>query len=171
MPTYVNAYKSFNTSLSPHHRYSLSYHLHGGHFYLRPSWLPPGYSLNSQLRDLEKLIWEVSSGLSSWRTPHSVCEDVGQFSGLAQSVKDLVFRWVMVQVQASSCSSDLTPSLGTSICHKCGHWKKKKKERKEEKKKRKRKRKCKAKLIWWCQLSAENPPLTSHYTQDEDPDL
>ena len=31
--------------------------------------------------------------------------------------------------QASSCSSNLTPSLGTSICHKCGPKKKGKKKR------------------------------------------
>ena len=39
-------------------------------------------------------------------------------------------------VKASSCSSDLTPSLGTSICSKCSpkKTKKKKKERKKEKK-------------------------------------
>ena len=36
----------------------------------------------------------------------------------------------MAVVQAGSCSSDLTPSLGTSICHRCGP-KKKQKERKK----------------------------------------
>ena len=34
---------------------------------------------------------------------------------------------------ADSCSSDLIPSLGTSICHECGP-KKRKKKRKEKKK-------------------------------------
>ena len=34
----------------------------------------------------------------------------------------------MAVAQAGSCSSDLTPSLGTSICHKCGPKKKKKKD-------------------------------------------
>ena len=33
-------------------------------------------------------------------------------------------------VQASSCSSDLTPSLGTSICHRCSPKKTKKEKRK-----------------------------------------
>ena len=37
-------------------------------------------------------------------------------------------------VWASSYSSDETPSLGTSICHRCGPKKKKKKERKRKKK-------------------------------------
>ena len=30
-------------------------------------------------------------------------------------------------IQAGSCSSDLTPSLGTFICHRCGPKKKRKK--------------------------------------------
>ena len=34
------------------------------------------------------------------------------------------------EVQAGSCSSDLTPSLGTSICHGCCPKKKKKKKKK-----------------------------------------
>ena len=38
--------------------------------------------------------------------------------------------------QAGSCSSDVTPSLEISICHRCGpKKKKKKKERKKERKK------------------------------------
>ena len=32
----------------------------------------------------------------------------------------------VVVLKAGSCSSDSTPSLGTSICHRCGHKKKKK---------------------------------------------
>ena len=32
-------------------------------------------------------------------------------------------------VQASSCSSDSTPSLGTSMCHRCGPEKTKKKKK------------------------------------------
>ena len=35
-------------------------------------------------------------------------------------------RVVVAVVQASSCSSDLTSSLGTSVCHGCGPKKKKK---------------------------------------------
>jgi len=38
----------------------------------------------------------------------------------------------MAVVQASSCSSDLTPSLGTSICHRCSHKKEKKEKKKKE---------------------------------------
>ena len=35
---------------------------------------------------------------------------------------------------ASSCRSDLTPSLGTSICHKCSPKKTKKKKKKKNRK-------------------------------------
>ena len=34
--------------------------------------------------------------------------------------------------KAGSCSSDYTPSLGTSICHECGHRKDKKKKKERE---------------------------------------
>ena len=57
-------------------------------------------------------------------------EDVGSILGLALWVKDLVLlqarrRWktrlrsgvAVVVMQAGSCSSYSTPSLGTSICH------------------------------------------------------
>ena len=49
----------------------------------------------------------------------------------------------MAVVQAGSCSSDLIPSLGTSICHSValkslGKQKKKKKRKKERKKERKK---------------------------------
>ena len=43
--------------------------------------------------------------------------------GLTQQVKDLVL--LQTAAQASSCSSNLNPSLGTSICSKCGLKKKK----------------------------------------------
>jgi len=39
----------------------------------------------------------------------------------------------MAMVQAGNCSSDLTPSLGTSICLRCDPKKQKKKKKKEEK--------------------------------------
>ena len=42
----------------------------------------------------------------------------------------------MAAVSASSCSSNLTPSLDTSICHRCGPKKKKKKKREREKKRK-----------------------------------
>ena len=53
--------------------------------------------------------------------------------------------------EASSCSSDSAPSLGTSMCHRCGpkntrKKKKKKKKRKKKNKERKKKQsKCKTK--------------------------
>ena len=39
--------------------------------------------------------------------------------------------------QASGYSSDLNPSLGTSICHECGQKKRKRKKKKKERKKKK----------------------------------
>ena len=42
-------------------------------------------------------------------------EDMSSIPGLTQCVKDPV----LAVVQASSCSSDVTPSLGISICHGC----------------------------------------------------
>ena len=45
----------------------------------------------------------------------SIYEDVGLIPGPTQWVKDLVLPQAVVQ--ASSCSSNLTPSLETSTCH------------------------------------------------------
>ena len=69
----------------------------------------------------------------------SVHEDVGSILGLAQGLRiqcchELWCRsqtWLgshvaVAGVQASSCSSDSTPSPGTPICHRCGPKKKKK---------------------------------------------
>ena len=66
-------------------------------------------------------------------------------SGLRiQRCSELWCRWqtwllgsgvVVAVVQAGSYSSHSTPSLGTSICHRCGRLKKKKEEEKEEKRK------------------------------------
>ena len=61
----------------------------------------------------------------------SIHEDVGVTPGLTQWVKDSVLPWAVVQVTdaariwhcygcAVGCSSNSTPSLGTSICHGCG---------------------------------------------------
>ena len=72
-------------------------------------------------------------------------EVAGSVPGLAQWVKDLVWcRWqswlrfciAVAVAQASNCSSNSAPSLGTSKCHEYSP-KKKKKKRKEKKRKEK----------------------------------
>ena len=57
------------------------------------------------------------------KNPTSVHEDAGLIPGPAQVVKDLVLLWLLL---FGSCSSDLTPSLGTSMCYTCSPKKKKK---------------------------------------------
>ena len=74
----------------------------------------------------------------------SMCEDVRSLtllSGLRiQHCLELWYKletWLrsrVAVVQASSCSSNSTPSLGSSICHRCGPKKTKDKERKNKSK-------------------------------------
>ena len=74
---------------------------------------------------------------SGLRTQQSVHEDEGSIPGLSQQVMDPVLTqagvghiWLgstiaMAEAQVSSCSSNSTPSPGTTICRRCGHKKKK----------------------------------------------
>ena len=91
-------------------------------------------------------MWEFPSWLSRLRTQNYLPEDVGSIPGLAQWVKDLVLPRAVAEVTDAavriqcclcrdcgvglSCSSDLTPSLGTSIWRRCGHNKEKEKKKK-----------------------------------------
>ena len=81
---------------------------------------------------MEFLIW-----LSGLKAQHRVHEDVGSILGLAQWVKGQVMPQAAVRVTDAAqiwcccgCGSDVTPSPGTSICHKCGPKKKKKRKQK-----------------------------------------
>ena len=75
----------------------------------------------------------------SRRNPTSIHEDLGSIPGLTSiwhycklrcSLQTRLGSSVAVAVaQADSCSSDLTPSLGTSICQRCGPKKKKEREK------------------------------------------
>ena len=77
--------------------------------------------------------------VAQWLTNLTIThENMGLIPGLAQGLRiwhccelwcrsqRRLISWVAVAVaKASSCSSNLTPSLGTSICHRRGPKKKK----------------------------------------------
>ena len=76
-------------------------------------------------------IWRIWSSHcdSGLRTQRSLCEDAVLIPGLAQWVKDLALPAAQIQCSRGcgvglNCSSDLTPSLGTSTFYECGHGKK-----------------------------------------------
>ena len=82
----------------------------------------------------ELLLW-----LSRLRTWHSVREDVGLIPGLDQWVKDLALPQAEAPIWCCSgcgadlsCSSDSTPSPGTSVCRRCGLKKTKQKNEPEQ---------------------------------------
>ena len=99
---------------------------------------------------------------SASRTQCSLHEDVGLIPGLTQLVNDpALLPQVVVQVtgvawiwhccdcgKGLQCSSDLTPSPETSICHRRSFQKKKKKKKERKKEKQKQKKKKKEKLIY-----------------------
>ena len=78
---------------------------------------------------MEFLFW--LRGLKTWH-----CEDAGSIPGLIQQIKHCWQMWLISDWAQILCccgcgighssNSDLTPGLGTSICHRCGHKKKKK---------------------------------------------
>ena len=87
---------------------------------LTPSLEPPYATSAAQKRQKSKKIKKTGVPVvPQWLTnPTRNHEVAGLISGLAHWVKDLVLLWAVAS--ASSCSSDLTTSLGTSIYCRCG---------------------------------------------------
>ena len=94
----------------------------------------PNLSYNYALEDVPIVAQQKRIQLSIHR-------DLGSICGLVRWIKDPVLPWAVVQVRsgvavavvwACSCGSNLTRSVGTSICRKGGP--KKKKSRKQKKK-------------------------------------
>ena len=105
-------------------------------------WLSLSFHFSLSL--IENVFRGFPLWLSGLRTWHSVHEEVSSFPGLAQWFKNLAVLQASANVAQIRCccgcgvvpsyGSNLTPSLETSICHRCGP--KKKKKRKEKKKKK-----------------------------------
>ena len=90
------------------------------------------YSVMNFYIYIYKIFWSSYCGTVE-RNPTSIHEDMGFIPGLTRWVGDLVLHelWCRLQMRlgshvavavawAGSCSSDSTPSLGTSICLRCG---------------------------------------------------
>ena len=106
-----------------------------------PSFLPPFLSFSPSLSSgMQEFPAHGSSHCSSAITnPTSIHEDAVQYLSLVNGLRTRHYHelWYRLQMQprsgvavavaeAGSCSSDLTPRLGTSISHRCGPKKTKK---------------------------------------------
>ena len=98
-------------------------------------------------RDIKKLTQGVSFVAQQLTYPTRIHEVADSIPGLNQWIKiqsccelwyrsqmRLGSRIAMAVVQASGCSSNSTPSLGISMCHRSSPKKKKEKKKKEKKK-------------------------------------